>query len=228
MTIVAPVPWVDLLGLGLMIAGMALLMSSYRRRTAPLPDSGSTKQIESSSSDKAGRATITQGAPRLWRPQGLYVGQINVTTEQVASDLVSDIIISGFNATQRGVVFDRINGHVVFKEMVDDPDDKRTILPSPMLRRDSDRVEVVESDSEFLLLFEQRFARADAERFVRSYDAGGRVYLGFESLTVNVVVHGNEAENTTLRLWPAVTVSKGGERPITGRAAKSGSSATVR
>jgi hypothetical protein len=184
------------------------------------------QRIEAPSSYRAGRPTVAQGPPRIWRPQGLYVGQINVTTDQLASNLVSNVVVSGFNATECDIIFERVSGNIIFRKSIQDSDEKCAVLPTPEIQQAGDRLQIVGPSSSFILILEQRFTREAEQDFSRSFQTGGQVYLGLEQLKVLAAVHGNPDENTTLPLWSGVTVSKGGERPVTGKAAK-GSSVAV-
>jgi hypothetical protein len=177
--------------------------------------------------DKIGRPTITQGPPREWQPKGLYVGDIRVMTDQLAAELVIQILIVGFNATNRNLKVEHSGGHIVFKERSQDPEEKRIPLPSPRICYEKMNKQTIENLSQIFFTIEQRFPREATGAFLKSFEAGNKVYLDFKLLELTVSAHGKPSDTMRLPLWHGVIVYKGEDRPMTGKVAEASAHAGV-
>ena len=106
-TVPSPFPWLDVLGLALMGAGIGLVASRYWKR-------------------RPGNAS--------WLPAGLYVGAMHVDAQHLGQEFYLDIAIQGFNASGETISISDVQGAIGFRDKVEgDPADRIDLPPSTIL-----------------------------------------------------------------------------------------------
>lgn len=213
------------------VAGLSL-RDRWRSPRAPGPaapgDAQAAVPPAAPAESGAGVPTLTQGPAREWRPQGLYVAGISVDTDQLPSDLVIQIFVSVFNATDRNIRIKYFRGRISFAEKSGVSAEERVILPSPKISYERMNEQPISNLNQALISIEQRMPSEVARSFLRSFEAGNRIHLSFESLEMRAVADRSPGDAVRLPLWDGVIVYKAAGRPMTGKAAVSRGSVSIK
>lgn len=145
---------------------------------------------------------------------GVYIGQITIGIDKLASDLFLEIGMTAYNGTTKFVSLSGIQGCVVYEG-------KR--LPEPKLILDANRTpfQNLPAAKEFLIILEQRVPKDIAEGIMQKLNEKNekqRVLFDLSKLDIFAFFPPNMQSTTRLPIWNGLTIDIEGKFPCSRRA----------
>jgi hypothetical protein len=167
-------------------------------------------------------APITSGLTRQDEPtrdfsafdaEGLYVGEINVTTGHLEADYYFGMTVRAFNATGQEVEVAAISGHMAFRVAGSKAD--LTVLPQATFKKKEGKT--FGQFTEIFVIIEQRVPSDVVKVMTEALSSGGKIELDLDSFDILISPTRDRGQSTRLPVWGGVILSLAKDRVLAGR-----------
>lgn len=145
-----------------------------------------------------------------FNPRGLYIGWVQVETQEAEKERIIRIVMIGFNATGQVLAIRTSDGAISYEVRPTSgggPAESSGTLPPPRMMTEAFPNTAVADLSEFGISLEQR-ATPDLVAALRRVDEGYTLHLLFEKLSVHADPTSIDAARVSLPLWHGVALHK--------------------
>jgi hypothetical protein len=136
-----------------------------------------------------------------WRPEGLHVSWLTVNAKHLYTDYYFEITVHGFNATGVPISIADATGNMRIRETIDTPAENSREMPTPKVLHDRTPTKDIANLTQVFFVMEQRVPRDIVECIRAQLEAGKRVRLDLNSLTVSAVQDQTDGRPTRLPIW---------------------------
>lgn len=203
----------------ILLALVALWAAHSRRREAVQSSASSSDPPTAATSAPGGdivKITGTVSDPQPFNGNGLYVGEMNVATGQLADRHILEITARCFNSTNHKIFIHKADGEISVSASDNGASKPLGQLPPSLLVDDKVSAKDIKTDSEFIVVLEQRVQREIAEKLM-ALTPGNSLSLSLGKLNIVVASQWDAGSKARLPLWDGIRLYRDPDRVQSGR-----------